>query len=134
MSRHHERIARAAALTLALTAIAASPASAMFPAASPGPCSETCSGDGHGPGVSRPAATPTSTGPRSDVSSTNGYDLTRVPPTVVRITSGDNGFDWGDAGIGAAGGLGLSMVGLGAALAVSQHRTQRTRASTAPTN
>ncbi len=134
MSRHHERIARAAALTLALTAIAASPASAAFPPASPGPCSETCSGDGHGPRVGRPAASPRSTGPRSDVSSTNGYDIARVPPTVVRVISGDNGFDWGDAGIGVAGGIALSMVGLGAALAISQHRTPRTRGSTAPTN
>ena len=48
MIRHHERIARAAALTLALTAIAASPASATSPPASPGPCSEVCSGGGYG--------------------------------------------------------------------------------------
>jgi hypothetical protein len=47
-------------------------------------------------------------------------------PPVVRITAGNSGFDWGDAGIGAAGGLALSMVGLGGALAVSQHRNRRT--------
>lgn len=73
-----------------------------------------------------PATTPTNSGPRSDVLSTNGYDTARVPPTVVRIISGDTGFDWGDAGIGAAGGLALAMVGLGGWVAVSQSRARRT--------
>jgi hypothetical protein len=137
MIRHHQRIARAAALTLALTAIAASPASANPPPTSPGTCSEVCSGGGYGPGPSRPAATPTSSQPRSKIANTgtcseacsgNGYDLARVPPTVVRSTSGASGFDWGDAGIGAAGGLALSMIGVGGALAVSQRRSRRTTA------
>ena len=159
MIRHHQRIARAAALTLALTAIAASPASANPPPASPGPCSEVCSGGGYGPGpsqpaatptstqprskiantgpcsevcsgsgygssVSRPAATPTTTGPGSDVSSTNGYDFARVPPTVVRIISGDSGFDWGDAGIGAGAALGLMLAATGGTLLLAHRRTQ----------
>ena len=54
-------------------------------------------------------------------------------PTIVRV-SAPAGFEWGDAGIGAAGGIALSMIGLGGALAVSQHRTDRTRGSAAPTN
>ena len=54
-----------------------------------------------------------------------------IPPTpVVRITAPASGFDWGDAGIGAAGGLALAMLGVGGALAISQHRPQRTRRST----
>ena len=52
-------------------------------------------------------------------------------PPVVRVQAPANGFDWGDAGIGAAGGLALSMIGLGGALAVSQHRTRRTGRTTA---
>lgn len=48
-----------------------------------------------------------------------------APPTIVRVTAPDGGFDWGDAGIGAAGGFALSMIGLGAALAASQRRTRR---------
>jgi hypothetical protein len=44
------------------------------------------------------------------------------------VTARNSGFDWGDAGIGAAGGLALSMVGLGGALAVSQRRTRRATA------
>jgi hypothetical protein len=53
------------------------------------------------------------------------------PPTIVRVTTPNNGFDWGDAGIGAAGGLALSMIGLGGALAVSQNRNRRTGHTTA---
>jgi hypothetical protein len=164
MIRHHERITRAAALTLALTAIAASPALATPPPASPGPCSEVCSGggygpvpsqpaatptstqprskianpgpcsevcsgSGYGPTVNRPAATPTSTGPGSDVSSTNGYDFARVPPTVVRIIAGDSGFDWGDAGIGAGAALGLMLAAAGGTLLLAHRRTQSRTAS-----
>src|SRR6185437_2330796 len=49
------------------------------------------------------------------------------PQAVVRITTPASGFDWGDAGIGAAGGIALSMIGLGGALVVSQNRARRTR-------
>ncbi|MGZ6616516.1 MAG: hypothetical protein ACXVFQ_19045 [Solirubrobacteraceae bacterium] len=51
-------------------------------------------------------------------------------PPVVRIQAPTSGFHWGDAGIGAAGGFALSMIGLGAALAVSQHRIRRDRQTT----
>ena len=53
-------------------------------------------------------------------------------PTIVRISSPAGGFDWGDAGIGAAGGFALSMLGIGSALVVSQRRTRRS--DTAPTS
>ena len=53
------------------------------------------------------------------------------PATVVRVSPGSGGFDWGDAGIGAAGGFALSMVGLGSALAVSQRRTRHGESATA---
>jgi len=47
------------------------------------------------------------------------------PPTttIVRVTPPAGGFDWGDAGIGAAGGLALTLIGVGGALAVSGRRT-----------
>jgi len=57
--------------------------------------------------------------------------MIRVPtpgsarPAVVVIQTPASGFDWGDAGIGAAGGLALAMIGLGGALAVSQRRSRR---------
>ena len=56
----------------------------------------------------------------------NTAKVSAAPP-VVRIQAPTSGFDWGDAGIGAAGGFALSMIGIGGALAVSQHRTRRTR-------
>jgi hypothetical protein len=39
----------------------------------------------------------------------------------VRVIGPSAGFDWGDAAIGAAGGLAISLVAVGATLAVS-HR------------
>jgi hypothetical protein len=48
-----------------------------------------------------------------------------VPSTVVRVVSHDGRFDWGDAGIGAAGALGLALVGAGGAFAISQQRQNR---------
>ena len=53
------------------------------------------------------------------------------PPAVVRISSPGAGFDWSDAGIGAAGGFALSMIAIGGALVVSQRRTHHS--DTAPT-
>jgi hypothetical protein len=46
---------------------------------------------------------------------------------IVRV-SAPGGFDWGDAGIGAAGALGLSMlaIGGGLVLAARRHRTPDT--------
>jgi hypothetical protein len=41
---------------------------------------------------------------------------------VVRIQTPPSGFDWGDAAIGAAGGLALALVAVGGALVVSQRR------------
>jgi hypothetical protein len=53
-----------------------------------------------------------------------------APPPIVRVQATAGGFDWGDAGIGAAGGLALSMIGLGGALAVSENRARRARGTT----
>jgi hypothetical protein len=55
-------------------------------------------------------------------------------PTIVRVTAPGRGFDWGDAGIGAAGGFALSMIGLGGALVISGQRTRRTRPTKAMTS
>ena len=57
-----------------------------------------------------------------------------APTTTVRVITPTGGFDWGDAGIGAAAGVALSMIGLGGALAVSQRRTRRSRGSAAVTS
>jgi hypothetical protein len=52
---------------------------------------------------------------------------TTAPPVVARVQAPQSGFDWGDAGIGAAG-LALSMIGIGGAFAVSQRRSRRSTA------
>jgi hypothetical protein len=50
-----------------------------------------------------------------------GKGLTR--PTIVHV-SDRSGFDWADAGIGAAGGVALSMLGVGLVLLISERRGQ----------
>jgi hypothetical protein len=52
----------------------------------------------------------------------NTAKVSAAPP-VVRVQAPASGFDWGDAGI-AGGGAALLIIGLGGALAVSQHRTR----------
>jgi hypothetical protein len=57
--------------------------------------------------------------------------------TVVKVTEAapaHGGLDWGDAGIGAGGLLGLMLLGLGGALAVVHHRQRgHARGQTATT-
>jgi hypothetical protein len=54
---------------------------------------------------------------------TNAY-LSRSP--VLPVKAQDGGFDWGDAGIGAAGGLVLSIVAIGGGLVLVQRRERQT--------
>ena len=49
----------------------------------------------------------------------DSVDLVPTPPTTTMLVAGD-GFDWSDAGIGLAAGLGLALVS-GGALAGAQH-------------
>ena len=75
-----------------------------------------------------------STSPHSEVTDNGGYGPPNVPPVVLGVAAGSSGFDWGDAAIGAAGGIALTMVALGGTLAVSRRRTRRTRHATALTS
>ena len=59
-----------------------------------------------------------------------GASFAIAPTPAVRITTPASGFDWGDAGIGAAGGLAIAMLGLGSAVVISQHRPRRGRQTT----
>jgi hypothetical protein len=92
--------------------------------ASTAPRSETCSG--------APPPSTTSTWPGSGVRDSRGDGSPNTPPTIIRVTP-PGGFDWGDAGIGAAGAIGLCMLALGLVLAVSQRRTRRANQPTTST-
>jgi hypothetical protein len=47
---------------------------------------------------------------RSEVVSGAGYASAAAPATAVRVVHHDNGFDWGDAGIGAGGAVALMLL------------------------
>ena len=57
-----------------------------------------------------------------------------APPPVVRIETPQSGFDWGDAGIGAAGGLALSILGIGTALVLTDRHGRHPHRPAAPTS
>ena len=88
------------------------------------PCAETCS--------RAPPPSTTPNGPRSNAIDNGNYGTPNTPPTIIRVTT-PPGFAWGDAGIGAAGAIGLSMLTLGLALVVSQRRTRPAKQPTATT-
>jgi hypothetical protein len=62
--------------------------------------------------------------PRPNLTSESRHGPLSVAPVVVQVTTPRAGFDWGDAGIGAAAALGL--IALATALAISQRRGRRT--------
>ena len=71
--------------------------------------------------VSTRTATPT------DLRSPDARDVTR-PRTAVPlriVTAADDGFDWTDAAIGAAGALGLALLLTGGAATIARRRTGR---------
>jgi hypothetical protein len=58
-----------------------------------------------------------------------GQHPPRAGTTIVRV-SDPGGFDWADAGVGAAGGVALSALGAGLALLISQHSVSTSRSRT----
>jgi hypothetical protein len=61
--------------------------------------------------------------PPANAQAIRGSAETAPSPTIVRLTTG-GGFNWGDAGIGAAAGVALATLVLGGGLlTVSQRRT-----------
>jgi hypothetical protein len=85
--------------------------------------SVAAAGAGYGYGDT-PIASSGSHPPRSQVVYGRGHGNPNAPATVVRVVAPNHGFDWGDAGIGAASSLALAMIGLGGALAISQTRAR----------
>ncbi len=120
ITRH--RVTTLAAIFVSFAAVGAPGASArpvdVVPASNPSPTAIYSRPDREVVPVSSP------------VSSATPLERQRVA-AVVRVEMPQTGFDWGDAGIGAAGGLALAMLGLGAALVISRRRPARTRQSSA---
>jgi hypothetical protein len=54
----------------------------------------------------------------------SGPPITQPAVEIVHVTD-HGGFDWGDAGVGAAGGFAISILGAGAALAAVEIRARR---------
>jgi hypothetical protein len=122
MVRNLRRIRFTIALSLALAAGAAPTAWARYvqePSASSSPasagvCSEVCSAGGYGtnPGIGSKVARP--------VAATGG--AATVASSVKQPVASSDGFDWGDAGIGAGGALALVAVVTGGVLVVTSSR------------
>jgi hypothetical protein len=130
------RITTAAAVILSLAAAGAPTATATVstnPAATANqpPASVYSRPDKSMVSATTPATTanqtPASAYSRPDKSMIRVTTPGSAPQAVVRIQTPPNGFDWADAGIGAAGGLALAMIGVGGALAVSQRRPRASR-------
>lgn len=108
MSPNNHHTKAGLAIALAVAAIAPAPASARL---NLNPISAT---------PAPPSAAPVASSP---------LDLNRrlnlpapgsqAPVQIIRV-SAHSGFDWGDAGIGAAGGLGLSLLAIGGGLVVTR--------------
>jgi hypothetical protein len=113
------RLTRSAALGLAIAALAAPAASADPHGQDPNyPLPETTYQDLRSPDA-RDAADGRGT--------FNAPEVTVVKVPAAQPAPASDGLDWGDAGIGAAGVLGLVLVALGGSLAVVKtSRTSRT--------
>jgi len=106
----HHRITRPVAATLVALSIG---------------CAQASARSGHGLPTAGPAARTVPAAP----SSSDGRQ-----PTIVRVTPDHGGFDWDDAGIGAAAGFALSMIGLGAAMRFHSSARGATASRASPTD
>ncbi len=73
------------------------------------------------------ATTPRAAPSGRDLTDPGGHGQPIVAPVIVRVMTPQAGFDWGDAGIGAAAALGISMIALAAGLAITRRRARGTR-------
>jgi glucose/arabinose dehydrogenase len=119
MTLSHPRPARGLALAAAISALAApsasaAPAEQLFPRAEDESASRSSSAPPSPSSIAASAAEE-----YNDLRSPDG--TTTVPVRVVKVQA-DAGFDWGDAGIGAAGMLALFSIAAGSALLLTSRR------------
>jgi hypothetical protein len=133
--RHHRHISIAIALALALAAAAPSAASARpFEPVQPPATSQTESppvSDPHSRDAANPAVRAIQAqGARvahalaARDARTSGEIVNPTPPLTVTVFQ-PNGFDWGDAGIGAGATLALILILLGSTLYLTHRQTAR---------
>jgi hypothetical protein len=116
-----QSITRVTAIALTAGAIAAPVASAYPPRTAPSQGAAAV-GQAHQPTVASYTRQDKQLAPSSP-----SQPAVNAAPASAPAGSPSGGFDWADAGIGAAGGLAISIVGIGGALALSQRRVRRTR-------
>ena len=133
------RLKLAFGLSVVLTAVAAAPAAAMFVANGHGPvivpahpstqatsdvttspCSEVCSG---GSVTGQSSSVPLD--PWVHNVATQGTVTHPTQPTVVRVVAHNDGFDWGDAAIGAGAAAAILLIIVGGAGATTARRGRR---------
>ena len=135
MFRHHRHISTAVALVVALAAAAPSAASARpFQPIAPPPSSQTQTPSAVNP-HSRDAANPAVRAIQAQAArvahqlaardALAGRATLSPPPPLTVTVFQPNGFDWGDAGIGAAATLALTLILLGSTLYLTHRSTPR---------
>ena len=124
------RYISAAALLLALGAIAPATAGAhagVSPAVRPNPDEQVLTTQAK-LAKPNPASTVVRPNPDEQVPASSPASPLKTPE-VVRFTGAKDGFDWGDAGIGAAAAIGFAALAAAAVLAVTQRRRHRASGS-----
>jgi hypothetical protein len=114
MRNGNHRLRRCVALATVVGAVAA-------PAAWAAPVDPPIPGPSGSPGTSAPQAGNQPQAPYSSVNATAPPEPT-LPSTPAASSVSGEGFDWGDAGIGAGAGFAVTMIGLGGALVISSRR------------
>jgi hypothetical protein len=125
---NQSRLTRSAALGLALAAVAAPTAGAQQDLRSPDARDAAQAAEAR---QDQPAQDLRSPDARDAGEGRGTFNAPEV--TVVKVTDpspASGGLDWGDAGIGAGGLLGVILLALGGALAVVHHRQRRQTATT----
>jgi hypothetical protein len=134
MFRHHRHISTAVALVVALAAAPSAASARPFQPISPPVTSQTQAAPAVNPHA-RDAANPAvraiqAQGARvahqlaARDALAGRATLSPPPPSIVTVFQ-PNGFDWGDAGIGAGATLGLVLILLGSTLYLTHRHTAR---------
>ena len=134
MFRHHRHISTAVALVVALAAAPSAASARPFQPIAPPPSSQTQTPSAVNP-HSREAANPAVRAIQAQAArvahqlaardALAGRATLSPPPPLTVTVFQPNGFDWGDAGIGAGATLALTLILLGSTLYLTHRHTAR---------